>query len=581
MMGTVAWLLPLLAGVRALPRSCRVESLDDGFLLDEAATKACGLPSARSYLLAAHNLVLRLEATADPRHWVVRGCDGPARLPWRDVWSAPGPPDTDWCEPAELEVWARLRGPAAVDVAAVAPSARECRWDLRLPDALPGGTYAFDVLATWLRGGVDPKTPHYDAVNVRRGVAFTGEVFDWANEAGGALKRGSPFMLCGDRCMLYDQCAKWTQRKPGRPAQCSMFTSTNGTEPNSGGESGSRKDEPKAKHLGGLTNAGGQWPANLIQNKCRRQAHVAGSPATATVAPPPAPVPRPATGCEAAVAPGRWVGLDCDKDGGASCAEAERLEKAEKGRERAKKSDGDWDFGYAWQADGCPAAAPRSPEGYRDCFARRNLSHVFLSGDSVIQGCTPSFYELLGGVPREPDEAVARRAGIAVESVSMTMATDGKALKNLLRSLERAVKPGNLGVTLSNFGVQHVQWGKSAADTRATLEPFTKDAFCRFRKASPKVRTQFVQFGGVAVHGFREPYVTLARSKTFSELIRDRLAPLGWQYLDAWAMTTARPEGAQDGMHYRPPACAAMMAAFLGLVCEEGAAEAAGCEGHI
>ena len=52
-----------------------------------------------------------------------------------------------------------------------------------------------------------------------------------------------------------------------------------------------------------------------------------------------------------------------------------------------------------------------------------------------------------------------------------------------------------------------------------------------------------------------------------------------WDFVDAWLPTASRPEGAQDGMHYRPPTCAALMDVFLHGLCREGAdaMEVSGC----
>ena len=121
------------------------------------------------------------------------------------------------------------------------------------------------------------------------------------------------------------------------------------------------------------------------------------------------------------------------------------------------------------------------------------------------------------------------------------------------------------------------KWGKSLADAEATLKPFSRDAFDRLHCDRPDVRTQFVQFGGIAVHGFREPYVTYNRSRSYSDLFRAHLAPLHWDFVDAWLPTASRPEGAQDGMHYRPPTCSALMDVFFHLLCRDGATEQRGC----
>ncbi|KAH8066158.1 hypothetical protein JL722_572 [Aureococcus anophagefferens] len=261
-------------------------------------------------------------------------------------------------------------------------------------------------------------------------------------------------MLCGDRCMLYDECAFWTQRKPGKPPQCTFYKSVKGTDKNEGGESGSRKDERVVKHLGGLTNARGAWPARLRSNACRGQARALGSPLALEVVG--AAPETPTAPCASGAAPGRWVRGPCD-------GECERLKGLEKRRDRTKKSDADWDFEYAWRPHDC-AYEQYAPDDVKACLERRGVDVVFLSGDSVIQGCTPqgstrernsqlqwllsrpfstrtpAFYEKLGGAPNAPPDKVAADAGVKVMSLSMTMSNDGKALKNLLRVLSRAGK---------------------------------------------------------------------------------------------------------------------------------------------
>ena len=58
-----------------------------------------------------------------------------------------------------------------------------------------------------------------------------------------------------------------------------------------------------------------------------------------------------------------------------------------------------------------------------------------------------------------------------------------------------------------------------------------------------------VFFDSVAVHGFREPYCTLERSRRFSAEIARALRPAGFRVLSAYGVTEARPDSAVDGMH--------------------------------
>ncbi|KAH8073401.1 hypothetical protein JL721_2692 [Aureococcus anophagefferens] len=425
----------LAATAAALPRTCEV-SIGEDYLLGEPAALKCGLPVSRSYLLSKYGLALVAEAPASPEAGrpltiTVKGCDVKESVdayPWFDSYTTNGTRDLRWCDPSALEIWVRAYGPS-IEVADVVPSAETCAWTATFRRGLLPGAYAVDVLNTWLRGDEEPKTPHYDAVKVQRGRGWRGEQFDWQNAAGGDLKRGSPFMLCGDRCMLYDECAFWTQRKPGKPPQCTFYKSVKGTDKNEGGESGSRKDERVPAGVGGRRRGAG----------------------------------TPTAPCASGAAPRRWVRGPCD-------GECERLKGLEKRRDRTKKSDADWDFEYAWRPHDC-AYEQYAPDDVKACLERRGVDVVFLSGDSVIQGCTPAFYEKLGGAPNAPPDKVAADAGVKVMSLSMTMSNDGKALKNLLRVLSAHVGDGKLGVVLSNFGVQHVQWSKTVADAKRTLKP--------------------------------------------------------------------------------------------------------------
>jgi hypothetical protein len=54
-----------------------------------------------------------------------------------------------------------------------------------------------------------------------------------------------------------------------------------------------------------------------------------------------------------------------------------------------------------------------------------------------------------------------------------------------------------------NVGVQHAQWGMSVADLDRATRPFAP-LYHNWRRDNPAARAQLLQFGGVAVHGFRE-----------------------------------------------------------------------------
>ena len=190
----------------------------------------------------------------------------------------------------------------------------------------------------------------------------------------------------------------------------------------------------------------------------------------------------------------------------------------------------------------------------------------------------------------------------------MKLEKNGKSLDHVLDAASET-PDGAVAVVLCNFGIQHAEWGKSAADVREALAPFGDGRVARWHCAHPRKRVQQIMFGGVAVHGFREPcvlgrytrrrgwgagveaegppsraplsrrYVTYARARNYTDLIYEHLRPLGWELLDTWYPTAARPEGAEDGMHYHEPVCTALIQSFLNVMCGERASYRSGDSG--
>ncbi|KAK7248853.1 hypothetical protein SO694_00042110 [Aureococcus anophagefferens] len=482
-------------------------------------------------------MVLVVEAPAEapvagePYSMTVRGCDAAAPGPWTDAYSFAAP-DFAWCEPDALELWARARGPT-IEVADVTPSATECAWTLAFPRGLAAGDYEIDVLNIWLRGWAEPaKEPERE----RKGVALAGEPFDWRSPP---LKRGSPFMPCVQRCMLFEQCVGWTQYRPpasvvSRAARDDRPAAPAGAKPTRSGRRSPRRS-PRAR------GAAGAAPG--VPGRRRR---AAGSGSTAA---------RRAAAGDAA-----------------ECAEIARQRAAPP--HAHYKVDADWDYGYAWRPYDCDVKR-RPPAEAVACLKRRNVSAVVLAGDSLMQACAPQFFEAIGGAVGEDEKKVAARAGVEVfhERMDFGPGADGR----VLRRLEERVPAGGLGIVFANFAVQHLEWGKTSREVEALVEGFAKNDRVRDLTCRREIRTQFVQFGGVAVHGFREPYCTYNRSRAFSDLIRRGLAPLGWGFVDAWNPSSSRPEGSEDGMHVHGPTCSTIVQLLFHEICRDGARERAGC----
>jgi hypothetical protein len=68
--------------------------------------------------------------------------------------------------------------------------------------------------------------------------------------------------------------------------------------------------------------------------------------------------------------------------------------------------------------------------------------------------------------------------------------------------------------------------------------------------AAARNTVELVVLAPSAVHGFREPYVTLPRSLEARALLEEFFVPAGFRLLDATATELARPEMAADGLHY-------------------------------
>jgi len=58
-------------------------------------------------------------------------------------------------------------------------------------------------------------------------------------------------------------------------------------------------------------------------------------------------------------------------------------------------------------------------------------------------------------------------------------------------------------------------------------------------------------FASTAVHGFRTGGLTPGRQRWLNQKARDILVPTGWEIFDAYNITLGRPDGTNDGVHYR------------------------------
>ena len=70
----------------------------------------------------------------------------------------------------------------------------------------------------------------------------------------------------------------------------------------------------------------------------------------------------------------------------------------------------------------------------------------------------------------------------------------------------------------------------------------------------------------IYVHGFRAAGITAARGRWFNSKAIELLGSRGWEILDAFNMTSARPDGSADGMHYTGGVSQAVTEVMLGML---------------
>jgi hypothetical protein len=186
-------------------------------------------------------------------------------------------------------------------------------------------------------------------------------------------------------------------------------------------------------------------------------------------------------------------------------------------------------------------------------LARANFTRASLNGDSVMQGFVSFFEWLAGGGSNSQRSAAAAGGDTPSLSSSALLARDGAikvqfglaGMRGAVRDIASECRRGRfLGVF--NFGIQHVMWHFSLDKAVRSFEKFASALRATGACAADDT---LVFFDSVAVHGFREPYCTLERSRRFSAEIARALRPAGFRVLSAYGVTEARPDSAVDGMH--------------------------------
>jgi hypothetical protein len=124
-----------------------------------------------------------------------------------------------------------------------------------------------------------------------------------------------------------------------------------------------------------------------------------------------------------------------------------------------------------------------------------------------------------------------------------------KSYKKCLREI-KSIPQDQKSFTVINWHLQHLIWGQSLATATNWVSKFYK--LFKKSKAAGEISPDhtFVFLNGMALHGFREPYCTQARSQSFSSMIEGYARSAGWLVLDAFNMTLLRTDMSYDGMHY-------------------------------
>ena len=140
----------------------------------------------------------------------------------------------------------------------------------------------------------------------------------------------------------------------------------------------------------------------------------------------------------------------------------------------------------------------------------------------------------------------------------------------------RPTRPGRV-LVLANFALLHELIPRDAPTLSRDVASFAAAWRAELARAPPPAaafwRAATVVYAPPpALHKFRQPFCTAERARALGETYSRTLSrELGWRVLDAHAMTAARPESADDGMHYDESLTALWNAALIELAVADAA----------
>lgn len=142
-------------------------------------------------------------------------------------------------------------------------------------------------------------------------------------------------------------------------------------------------------------------------------------------------------------------------------------------------------------------------------------------------------------------------------------------IEKLLR-IKRISPDTNTVVLVTNFMIQHAAWKLTLNETEYYMSR-QQDIYSNLRTTVAKkgIHLRLIWYSGVYIHGFkRVPGLTPTRQLWINNKAKDILRDRGgWEVLDAYAMTEARPDGTFDGVHYRGGVANAIAMVLLNMLC--------------
>lgn len=123
-------------------------------------------------------------------------------------------------------------------------------------------------------------------------------------------------------------------------------------------------------------------------------------------------------------------------------------------------------------------------------------------------------------------------------------------------------------VLFTNFMSQHSVWTMTLPEIEEALHKQAKDHKVLAEKFAAQKNVQYrrIFFASTMVHGFRTGGLTPGRQRWFNAKAAEILGASGWEIFDSYGMTLSRPDGSNDGVHYRGGVSSAMTDVVMNII---------------